>query len=254
LIELLVVIAIIAILAAMLMPALERAREAAKSAACINKQKQTGLALMLYANSYNDWLPRSKWSECTPPWGQILWMDGLISHPSLVNCPTFLPGKMRMNQETCIRNYYDRDPCNNGFKWIFQRAYGFRPNLMVDPRARRNRQGAINVAGYCRLYSGYPPGHGWYDPPIKGNIGDFCGTSDFAVVADSIYRQGATDYDCESDGLRAVHLRHGQKANVWFLDGHAESLGSTELDEIPNCGLREDRDHFSLLNQSTAEF
>ena len=52
LIELLVVIAIIAILAAMLMPALQQARERGRLIACVNTQKQLGLALNLYNDSF----------------------------------------------------------------------------------------------------------------------------------------------------------------------------------------------------------
>ena len=59
LIELLVVIAIIAILASMLLPALASARETAQSVTCINKQKQIYLAIIMYVDDSNDYMPNA---------------------------------------------------------------------------------------------------------------------------------------------------------------------------------------------------
>jgi len=99
LIELLVVVAIIAILAALLLPALAQAREKARQATCMNNFKQLGMAVSLYINDNNEYIPYIQlesggraWSSPVAPLG---WATSYLSYngskrpsfPSL-HCPS----------------------------------------------------------------------------------------------------------------------------------------------------------------------
>jgi len=89
LIELLVVIAVIALLVGLLLPAVLRSKEKGRAAECMNKLKQMSVATMLYAEDYDDYVPRI--STGGYPSGLLLFTDLLelyLSGEDLWICPS----------------------------------------------------------------------------------------------------------------------------------------------------------------------
>ncbi len=87
LIELLVVIAIIAILAAILLPALQSARERGRSASCISSVKQLGSSVQSYSDSNDSWGPVPEATEFTR-WPALLYVNKDITDLKILICPS----------------------------------------------------------------------------------------------------------------------------------------------------------------------
>ena len=83
LIELLIVIAIIAILAAILLPALQQARNRAKGISCVNSLKQLSFPLTQYSNDHNGFaVPAGSADDELSLWSEILWQGGYLTDRS----------------------------------------------------------------------------------------------------------------------------------------------------------------------------
>lgn len=92
LIELLVVVAIIAVLASLLLPALGRARAKALGTSCGGNQKQVFLAMTMYADEHDDFLPPngSKLNNIRQYWSMYL-EDDYLGTQDIASCPTLYP-------------------------------------------------------------------------------------------------------------------------------------------------------------------
>lgn len=125
LIELLVVIAIIAILAAILFPVFQRAKEAAKRSSCLSNQRQLGLAMTMYLNDWDDRLPDRRDLKSSLPGGFKPWT-------------TWPPSDPRAGWALVILKDYlkngDLGVCPSA-KGIFDQAPQVRQAVSTEPRA-----------------------------------------------------------------------------------------------------------------------
>lgn len=99
LIELLVVIGIIAILMAILLPAMSKARESARTTACLSNLRQVGMYIQMYANDTRGWFPSAGYARnfrlqaggASQSWAERLFLQGVVKMPS-VNIGNFATG------------------------------------------------------------------------------------------------------------------------------------------------------------------
>lgn len=211
LIELLIVIAIIAILASMLLPALNSARARAKSTHCAGNLKQQGLMFAMYTDSYGYFPPHLNASS-TLTWADLL-LGGegsVVARMKPFIDPALVTGATA--QTSLIDNSAGSGISNTGYGYNFRYIGGSYGNGLPSPK---DDQRSIKPSYIRAASQGY-------------------------LVLDSVYgstvmdrgRYRVTEFLSTSAGSGFPDAqRHARKINILYCDGHA---GSTSVSLIMN--------------------
>lgn len=231
LIELLVVITVIAILAAMLLPALSLARARAKQTSCLNNQKSLGMAFALY----ND-----EW-DCTPPY------EYTNAGGTIYLWPYFLSGNQPSATGQAAGSVYlaagERTyccPANQAYAAVRSTlgksnySYGV---YNVNGSGTSSTSYKMGEAFTRTFYPGVPyrPAFSIHFPErVKRPsevflLADVSTTRKWNGVAADHRQLGRIYTDKEGGWNERLHLQHNEAANCLFFDGHTESQGMMEL-------------------------
>jgi prepilin-type N-terminal cleavage/methylation domain-containing protein/prepilin-type processing-associated H-X9-DG protein len=217
LIELLVVIAIIAIIAAMLLPTLARAKSTAQRTACLNKERQWGLAMLMYTQDSDEFVPRE--SETTDGssllnWAQIVAGDGGTVWYNA------LPRSIRLKGAA---DYLTDKPAFYSTDSLFHC-----PNAPFTPATALDSFVYFSTAMNSKLISGGALSIKINSIKLPSNTVIFLEnrlTGDPLVDAN----QSKSDLGQPSSYANRFAARHSKTGNLAFADGHAANYKGSQV-------------------------
>ena len=229
LIELLIVIAIIAILAAMLLPALNKAKEAALSVACLSNMKQQGILAMGYVAENQDYYPQMQQntgnSSVVVTWGDLIVGNTAKAGKEGANKCFVDPGVKRTL--TRAQDTYFIKTRKNGLVDI---GYGINWCYIggsMGDAVPTSVKGSQNSTRISMLGS---PSRGYFSMDARKN---------FLPDANCYYRVYDRYATGSSNNYGFPDVRHGKKLNISYCDGHAASVNiSNPADPYRTIGNR----------------